>query len=154
MALPAVLVPGDGGGGQDRGRAGQCRVRGEPLLGQPGHDRDRVTLRHRLGTATMEVFSPAGQLIVAHRLAPPGAAMMVRTAEHRASLEAVVLSQFSTARPCDRKANKPPGTAALAERARLLGADGAKPTVALAAISDIVRLAFPGTTNADTEVPA
>ena len=37
-------------------------------------------------------------------------------------LGSVVLAQFSTQRPCDRKANKPPGPAALAERARLVGA--------------------------------
>ena len=58
----------------------------------------------------MEVFSPAGVLLVAHRLSPPGAGEVVRTAEHRAALEKVVLAQFSTARPCDRKANRPPGT--------------------------------------------
>ena len=58
-----------------------------------------------------------------------------------------LLSQFSTARPCDRKANKPPGAAALAERARLLGAAGVEPAVDLAAMADIVALAFPGSTE-------
>ncbi|MDA8398520.1 MAG: hypothetical protein M0008_00445 [Actinomycetota bacterium] len=33
--------------------------------------------------------------------------MMVRTPKHRAALEKVVLGQFSTARPCDRKAIRP-----------------------------------------------
>jgi hypothetical protein len=74
----------------------------------------------------------------------------VRTAEHRAALEAVVLGQFSTARPCDRKANKPPGQAALSERARLLGNAGAEPSVDLDAIAEVIALAFPGT----TQVPA
>lgn len=54
---------------------------------------------------------------------------MVRTSEHRAALEAVVLTQFSTARSCDRKANKPPGATALAERARLMGPEGVEPFV-------------------------
>ena len=70
---------------------------------------------------------------------------MVRTPEHRAALEAVVLSQFASARPCDRKANKPPGQVALAERARLLGAAGEDPIVDLDEIADVIALAFPGT---------
>jgi hypothetical protein len=69
---------------------------------------------------------------------------MVRTAEHRAALEAVVLSQFSTARPCDRKANKPPGRAALAERARLVGPTGDEPRVDLDDMAEVIALAFPG----------
>ena len=75
---------------------------------------------------------------------------MVRTPEHRAALEAVVLSQFASARPCDRKANKPPGQAALAERARLLGQSGEEPSVDLDEIAKVIALAFPGT----TQVPA
>lgn len=57
-----------------------------------------------------------------------------------------MLSQFSTAPPCDRKANKPPGALALAERAKLLGARGAEPSVDLAGMAEVIRLAFPGTT--------
>ncbi len=75
---------------------------------------------------------------------------MVRTPEHRAALEAVVLSQFSTARPCDRKANRPPGAAALAERARLMGPEGTEPVVDLAGMAEVIRLAFPGTTVVST----
>jgi hypothetical protein len=54
-----------------------------------------------------------------------------------------VLSQFSTARPCDRKANKPPGEQALAERARLLGGAGREPSVDLDEIANVIALAFP-----------
>ena len=121
--------------------------RGNRYSVAPGLTGVEVTLRHRLGTGTAEVFSPTGRLLVTHRLAPPGAGSMVRTPEHRAALEAVVLSQFSTARPCDRKANRPPGSAALAERARLLGPTGAEPTVDLAVLAEVVRLAFPGTVD-------
>ncbi len=81
--------------------------------------------------------------MVTHRLAPPGAGSVVRTPAHRAALEAVVLSQFSTARPCDRKANRPPGQAALTERAALLGTEGAEPAVDLAQLAEVIRLAFP-----------
>jgi len=63
-----------------------------------------------------------------------------------------VLGQFTTARPCDRKANRPPGAAALAERARLLGPAGADPTVDLAGMAEIIRLAFPGATEDSEEV--
>lgn len=60
---------------------------------------------------------------------------------------------------CDRKANKPPGAAALAERATLVGPASMEPTVDLERMAEIVRLAFPGATvvaGAGTagEVPA
>ena len=106
-----------------------------------------MTLRHRLGTASLEVVSPAGILLVTHRLAPAGAGQLVRTPAHREALEKVVLGAFTTARPCDRKANRPPGPGALAERARLLGAAGAEPSVDLAAMAEMLRAAFPGATE-------
>ncbi len=62
-------------------------------------------------------------------------------------MEAAVLSQFSNEKPCDRKANRPPGTAALVERARLLGGAGAEPVADLAGMAEVIRLAFPGTTD-------
>jgi hypothetical protein len=43
-----------------------------------------------------------------------------------------VLSSFTTASPCDRKRNSPPGPDALAEAARLLGAEGHDVVVDLA----------------------
>jgi hypothetical protein len=129
--------------------------RGNRYSVNPGMGGTLLTLRHRLGTSTLEVFTPAGGLLVAHRLAPAGAGAVVRTPTHRAALEAAVLSQFSNEKPCDRKANRPPGTAALAERARLLGGDGAEPTVDLAGMAEVIRLAFPGTTDVtDGEVSA
>jgi len=65
----------------------------------------------------------------------------VRTPAHREALEKAVLSQFTTARPCDRKENRPPGPAALAERAKLMGLAGREPSVDLEAMAEIVRLA-------------
>jgi hypothetical protein len=101
-----------------------------------------LTLRHRLGTGLLEVFSPSGALLVTHHLASAGAGQMVRTPEHRAGLEEAVLSQFSAARPCDRKANKPPGRAALDERARLLAPVGHEPSVDLDGLAEVIALAF------------
>jgi len=154
MALPPVPFPATIEVTRPVDERASVAFRGNRYSVNPGMTGIEVTLRHRLGTATVEVFTLAGKLLVAHRLAPPGAGSMVRTAEHRAALEAVVLSQFTTARPCDRKANKPPGAAALSERARLLGADSAEPAVDLAGLADIVRLAFPGATDVSAQVPA
>ncbi|MDQ3470173.1 MAG: IS21 family transposase [Actinomycetota bacterium] len=135
------------------GRA-SVAFRGNRYSVNPGMGGVEVTLRHRVGTSTVDIVSPAGMVLVAHRLAPPGAGSMVRTPEHRAALEAVVLGQFSTARPCDRKANRPPGAAALAERARLLGSAGVEPAVDLDRMAEVIRLAFPATTDTAGEVPA
>ena len=146
MALPAVPYPATVEEVHCVDDRATVAFRGNRYSVSPGLGGGELTVAHRLGTATVEIFSPAGLLLVSHRLAPPGAGMVVRTPAHRAALETAVLSQFSTARPCDRKANKPPGAAALAERAKLLGDAGAEPAVDLAAMADIVRLAFPGTT--------
>jgi hypothetical protein len=42
----------------------------------------------------------------------------VRTPEPRAALKSVILSSFTVARPCDTKANRPPGPEGLAGRHR------------------------------------
>ena len=62
----------------------------------------------------------------------------MRTAAHHDALETAVLSAFTTARPCDRKANRPPGAAALAEAARLLGPEGGDVVVDLARYAELV----------------
>jgi transposase len=156
MALPPVPYPATVEVTRTVDDRASVAFRGNRYSLNPGMGGIDVTLRHRLGTATVEIVSLAGQQLVSHHLAPPGAGSMVRSPEHRAALEAVVLSQFTTARPCDRKANRPPGAAALAERAKLLGPAGAEPTVDLAGIAEVIRLAFPGTTDVTTgaEVPA
>lgn len=159
MALPAAPYPATVEVARPVDDRASVAFRGNRYSVAPGLGGTELTLRHRLGTGMLEVFSPAGALLVSHRLAPAGAGAMVRTPEHRAALEAVVLSQFSTARPCDRKANKPPGAAALAERATLVGPASMEPTVDLERMAEIVRLAFPGATvvaGAGTagEVPA
>jgi hypothetical protein len=110
----------------------------------PGLQGATMTLRHRLGTTSLEVYSPAGTLVVAHRLAPAGSGEIVRTPEHKQALEKVVLGQFSNKKPCDRKENRPPGGAALAERARLLGGAGAEPVVDLEDMAKVIYAAFPG----------
>jgi len=80
-----------------------------------------VSCRHRLGTSTLEIVSPAHSVVAVHRLEPAGAGVVARLPEHRVALENVVLGAFSTERPCARKANRPPGDAARVEAERLLG---------------------------------
>ena len=147
MALPAVPYPATVEVARVVDERASVAFRGNRYSVNPGMGGIEVVLRHRLGTATVEIVTLAGVVLVSHRLAPPGAGTMVRTPEHRAALEKVVLAQFTTARPCDRKANRPPGTAALAERARLLGASGVEPSVDLEQMADVIRLAFGGTTD-------
>jgi transposase len=111
--------------------------RGNRYSVPPGLTDSTMALRHRLGSATVEIVSPAGALLVSHRLAPAGAGTIVRSVEHHAALEKTVLSAFTTARPCDRKANRPPGADAVAAAAKLLGAEGRPVVVDLAAYAEL-----------------
>lgn len=98
-----------------------------------------VTCRHRLGSPTLEIASAAGTVVALHRLEPAGAGVLARLPEHAAALENVVLGAFSTAPPCQRKANRPPGPSAQAEAERLLsGLGGDEVVVDLAAYQRIV----------------
>ena len=146
MTLPAVPYPATIEVTRPVDVKASVAFRGNRYSVNPGMTGVELLLRHRLGTTTLDIFTPAGLLLVSHRLAPAGAGSMVRTPAHRVALEAAVLAQFSTARPCDRKANKAPGTAALTERARLAGASGVEPSIDLESIAEVIRLAFPGAT--------
>jgi len=86
---------------------------GPELAGQ------NVTVRARLGELDLEIRSGAGALVASHRRAPAGAGQTIRSAAHAAELEHEVLAQFTTKRACKRKANRPPGDAALGEAAKL-----------------------------------
>jgi len=147
MALPAVPFPATVQVVRTVDDRATVAFRGNRYSVMPGHTGVEMTLRHRLGTGTVEIVSPAGTQLVSHVLAPPGCGQIVRTPDHAGALQVVVLGQFTSARPCDRKANKPPGNDALAARARLMGVGGIEPTVDLEAMADIISLAFPGTTD-------
>jgi transposase len=114
--------------------------RGNRYSVPPGLSGVSLELRHRLASSTLEIHAGSGALLVSHRLAPAGVSTVVRTPEHRAALESVVLSSFTTARPCDTKANRPPGPESLAEAARLLGAEGREVTVDLQGYADLVEV--------------
>jgi transposase len=138
LGLPATPYPATVQVTRTVGDNATVAFRGNRYSVPPGLAGVELMLRHRLGSEVVEVVSPAGALLVAHRLAPPGAGAIVRTPEHHAELEKVVLSAFSAAPPCDRKGNHPPGPQALAEAARLLGESGRDVVVDL---SDYERLA-------------
>ena len=151
LALPAAPYPATIEVTAPVDHRASVAFRGNRYSVAPGLAGVTMTLRQRLGTTTVDVVSPAGIVLVTHQLAAAGSGAMVRTPAHREALEKVVLGQFTTARPCDRKANVPPGAAALAERAKLLGPAGAEPTVDLDQIAEVIRLAFPGVTDISGE---
>jgi len=138
LALPAAAFPATIEVTRVVAANATVAFRGNRYAVTPGLTDVALVLRHRLGSATVEIHSPAGALLVAHRLAPAGAGTIVRSGEQHAALERVVLSAFTTDRPCDRKANRPPGPAALAAAAALLGNEGQPVVVDLAAYADLV----------------
>jgi len=112
--------------------------RGNRYSVPPGLAGLEMQLRHRLGSATLEIHSPAGVLLGHHRLAPAGSGALVRSAEHRVALEAVVLSAFTSANPCERKGNFPPGKAARTEADKLLADLGPEVLVDLSAYAELI----------------
>jgi transposase len=87
----------------------------------PGFVGQSVGVRARLGELHLEILSPAGRRIARHRRAPAGAGQILQTAEHAQLLKSAVLDAFTTAKPCARKTNRPPGDEALQAAARLRG---------------------------------
>lgn len=106
--------------------------------GLVGHE---VSVRHRLGSATLEVITGSQTVIAEHHLAPAGAGVVIRLPEHRAALESAVLSAFSTAAPCRRKENRPPGPEAVALAAALLGPQSREVAVDLARYAELAEVA-------------
>jgi len=80
-----------------------------------------ATVTVKLGSPSLEIATAAGTVIARHRRAPDGAGVTVRTDTHATALEAAVLGAFSSARPHRRKVRIPPGPAAQAAAAVLLG---------------------------------
>ena len=86
----------------------------------PGLLGTEVIVRHRLGSAGIEIVSATGVLVASHFRETPGGGYVVRDPAHRSALEHEVLAAFSTEAPCRRKANRPPGEASRVEAAKLL----------------------------------
>jgi hypothetical protein len=138
LALPAVAFPAVIEVARTVADNATVAYRGNHYSTPPGLGGSVLAVRQRVGHPTIDVVGPSGHILVTHRLAPDGSGALVRSREHRDALEAAVLSAFTTARPCDRKANRPAGVAALAEAAKLLGPAGHEPTVDLDIYADLV----------------
>ena len=137
-ALPAAPYPATVEVTATVGDNASVAFRGNRYSVAPGLSGTELILRHRLGSATVEIHSTAGAVLATHRLAPAGSGALVRSAEHRHALEAVVLSAFTTANPCEHKGNYPPGDAARAEAAKLLAGLGPEVVVDLGAYAALV----------------
>jgi hypothetical protein len=137
LKLPATPYPATVIVSRVTGASAAVAFRGNSYSVPPGLAGAPVQCRHRLGTATLEIYSAAGVLLGAHQLAADGAGTIVRTPAHHAGLERAVLSAFTTDPPCQRKGNHPPGQAARAEAARLLAGLGGEVTVDLARYAEL-----------------
>jgi transposase len=98
-----------------------------------------VTVLTQVGEPTVRIVSAAGEIVATHRRAPAGAGQTARTSEHAAMLQRAVLAAFTTDHACRRKANRPPGSRALTELARLTGHE--QPPGQVVSLADYQQLA-------------
>jgi len=139
LSLPATLFPAELRAERVVSRTALVAFEGNRYSVGPELAGQTVTLRARLGELHVEILAPSGAAVARHRRAPSGADQIVRSSEHAIALERVVLNEFTSAKACPRKPNRPPGDAALAEAARLRGHDGAATVVDLATYAEIAK---------------
>ncbi len=121
LALPAIAFPALLEVQRVVSRTAMIAFEGNSYSVPPGLVGQTVTVRARSGELHLEILSPAGRRVARHRRAPAGAGQILQSSEHARLLERAVLEAFTTARPCARKQNRPPGKQALAAAARLRG---------------------------------
>ena len=131
LPLPPVPYPAEGTLVRKVAPNGLVSVWGNRYSVPPGVIGTEVTVRWRLGDDTFDVVSASGRLVATHRKAPRGRGRVVRLPQHTAALEKVVLANFTTARPCQPKPNRPPSQAALSIAADLGGHQTAEPVIDL-----------------------
>jgi hypothetical protein len=141
LTLPAAPYPATLCVGRRVSPRALIDFRGNHYSVPPGWVGHEVSVRHRLGSATLEVISGTAAVIAQHHLAPAGAGLTIRLPEHRAALEDAVLAAFSTAPPCRRKENRPPGPEAQALAAVLLGTEPGEVVVDLARYAELAEVA-------------
>lgn len=120
LALPGTAFPALLEAERTVDRSAMVAFEGNRYSTGPQLAGQTVTVRARLGELGLEIRAASGAVVARHRRAPSGAGQAIRASEHARALERKILAQFSTgaqARP--RKANRPPGPAALAEARRL-----------------------------------
>jgi len=139
LPLPVACYPASIEDTNTVGPSALVSFEGNAYSVPPGLIGIEVTVRHRLGTAGIEIVSKAGILIASHQRKTPGGGYVVRDPAHKAALEHVVLEAFTTDPPCRRKANRPPGEQARKEAAKLLsGFEDDEVVVSLAEYQAIV----------------
>jgi hypothetical protein len=139
LSLPAAPYPATIEVTRTVTRTATVAFRGNGYSVPPGMSGTQLLVRHRVGTNELSVHTSSGLVVATHRLGVPGLGGVISTPEHREALEKAVLAGFSSASPCNRKENRPPGQAALAARAALLGNKGNDVTVDLGAMEQTVR---------------
>lgn len=132
LALPAAAFPAVLEAERQVSRSALVAFEGNSYSVGPELAGQTVRVRARLGELAVEIHSSSGAVVARHRRTPAGAAQTIRSNDHARALEREVLAQFTTKRACKRKANRPPGEAALAEAARLGGAGAEAVVVDLA----------------------
>ncbi len=97
-----------------------------------------LLVRQRLSSPTIDVVAPSGAILVTHRLAPAGSGRPGAQPRAPRGPRGRRAGAFTTARPCDKKANRPPGKEALEEAAGSSGPIGREPVVDLSVYAEIV----------------
>ena len=142
LGLPTTAFPAQLEVQRVVGRSALVAFEGNHYSVAPGLVGQSVTVHARLGELHLELISSAGRRVARHRRAPAGAGQLLRSSEHALLLEQAVLGAFTTDKPCRRKANRPPGDAALTHAARLRGHDeGGAVVVDLDDYAQIARVA-------------
>jgi len=121
LALPAGAFPALLEAQRVVSRTAMVAFEGNSYSVPPGLVGQTVAVRARSGELHLEILSPAGRRVARHRRAPAGAGQILQSSEHARLLERAVLEAFTTAKPCERKPNRPPGKHALAVAAQLRG---------------------------------
>ncbi len=119
LPLPAEPYPATLEVERTVGASALVAFRGNRYSVPPGLAGATVILRQRLDEPRLRVLTTDGVIVAEHDLARAGAGQLVRSTEHAQALEHAVLERFTSDPPCRRKANRPPGSAALAEAAKL-----------------------------------
>ena len=80
-----------------------------------------VNVVWRLGSPLVDIATPSGTVVARHVLAPAGAGVMIRDHGHVAALDIAAMAAATSAPAHRRKQRIPPGVAALAAAAAIVG---------------------------------
>lgn len=131
LPLPSVAYPAEGTVTRIVAANALVSVDGNRYSVPPAFVGAEVKVKRRMGSGELQVISGAGTVVAVHRIAPRGANRIVRLPEHTRALENVVLGAFTTDRPCPKKPNRPPTSAALRIATEICGGDPQGPVIDL-----------------------